>query len=61
MAKKVSESQAHLIEGFILICLGLVIILNNAGVLPGSLFDAISSYWPWLLVIWGLKTIVKVK
>jgi len=42
------------LTGIVVIVLGVIMLLNNFGVLSINVGDLISIYWPLLLVIWGI-------
>lgn len=43
--------------GLAVIALGVVMLLNNFGILSISVDNLITTYWPLLLVIWGMDMI----
>ena len=53
------DSHSKLIGGSIVATLGLIIILNNFGLLPWGILDIVSKLWPLILVFWGLKMLLK--
>ncbi len=57
--KDKKDSHSKLIGGSIVATLGLIIILNNFGLLPWGILDTVSKLWPVILVFWGLKMLLK--
>ncbi len=53
------DSHSKLIGGSIITTFGLIIILNNFGLLPWGILDTVSKLWPLILVFWGLKMLLK--
>ncbi len=53
------DSHSKLIGGSVIITFGLIIILNNFGLLPWGILDVVSKLWPLILVFWGLKMLLK--
>ncbi len=53
------DSHSRLIGGAVIVTFGLIIILNNFGLLPWGILDAVSKLWPLILVFWGLKMLLK--
>ena len=45
--------------GFILIAIGLLFLLDNMGIIDFG--EAVSTYWPVLLVLWGINILLKRK
>jgi predicted Na+-dependent transporter len=43
--------------GLVVIALGVVMLLKNFGILSISVDNLITTYWPLLLVIWGMDVI----
>ncbi len=43
----------------ILIAVGVIFLLNNAGILSGSVWDLVVRFWPLLLIIGGLDSIYR--
>ena len=43
--------------GLILIALGLIILLNNLGII--DIGDLIRTYWPVLVIVWGLRLLMR--
>ena len=57
VAKK--DSHSKLIGGTIIATLGLIIIMNNFGLLPWGILNTVAKLWPLILVFWGLKMLLK--
>jgi hypothetical protein len=51
-------NRSSFLIGIAVIALGVIMILNNFGVLSINLGELISDYWPLLLVIWGVDMIL---
>ncbi len=45
--------------GATLIIMGIIMLLNNLGVLDITIRNIIRTYWPILFVVWGLDTLVE--
>lgn len=43
--------------GLVFILFGLTLLLNNLGITQVSIGDIISTYWPLILVYWGLSSL----
>jgi hypothetical protein len=50
-------NRSSFLIGLAVIALGVIMLLNNFGILSISVGDLISNYWPALLIFWGLDTI----
>lgn len=44
--------------GFFVIALGIILLLNNFAILNVSIGRLLSTYWPVLLIIWGVDFII---
>ncbi len=53
------DSHSKLVGGSVIATFGLIIILNNFGLLPWGILDIVSKLWPLILVFWGLKMLLK--
>ena len=54
-----SRSKARFIIGGILVALGAVLLLSNTGLITLSWFwDFAHTWWPFLLILWGLWEVV---
>ena len=53
------DSHSKLIGGTIIATLGLIIIMNNFGLLPWGILNTVAKLWPLILVLWGLKMLLK--
>jgi hypothetical protein len=53
------DNHPKLIGATVLITFGLIIILNNFGLLPWTVLETISKLWPLILVAWGFKMLLK--
>ena len=53
------DSHSKLIGGTIIATLGLIIIMNNFGLLPWGVLNTVAKLWPLILVFWGLKMLLK--
>ena len=53
------DSHSKLIGGTIIATLGLIIIMNNFGLLPWGILNTGAKLWPLILVFWGLKMLLK--
>lgn len=49
--------QANVFSALLLVSLGIILLLNNFGVLPWSLWETLWKFWPILLIVWGVETI----
>jgi len=68
MSKEVKENQVsepcckesrhtNTFSALLLISLGIILLLNNFGVLPWGLWETLWKFWPIFLVVWGIETI----
>lgn len=44
---------------FLLVVVGIIFLLNNIGVMPGSFWDVAIRFWPVLLILAGLDSIYR--
>lgn len=51
-------SANKLFWGLLVIALGLLLFLNNLGVLPGAYVQNAWSLWPMLLIVWGVSLLI---
>jgi hypothetical protein len=50
-------NRSSFLIGLAVIVVGMIMLLNNFGVLSINVGELISIYWPLLLVIWGMDMI----
>jgi len=50
--------RSSFLLGFFVIALGIVLLLNNFAILNVSIGRLISTYWPVLLIIWGVDFMI---
>lgn len=55
----VYHRRRSLVFPLLLIALGVVFLLNNVGMLPGSFWEAAARFWPVLLIIFSLDEIYR--
>ena len=53
------NKKGEIVGGSILIFLGLFLILKEFGFLKTSFFSLVANYWPVILIIFGIKMILK--
>lgn len=51
------EAAGSPFGAFLLITVGLILLLNNFGVLPWSIWNIIWRFWPVVIIIAGLENI----
>lgn len=54
MSERRPRYRGSLFFPLLLIALGLLFLLNNFGVLTGNIWDFVATFWPLLLIVWGL-------
>jgi len=47
----------HLFGPFFLIALGVLLLLNNFGLLSWDVWNILWKFWPIILVVWGIEAI----
>lgn len=52
------DSSHHLTFPVLLICTGIVLLLNNSGVLPWEIWNVIFRFWPVILILAGIDFIL---
>ncbi len=51
------KKRGSLFFPILLIVVGLVLLLNNLNLIPGSAWDTLINLWPALFIVWGLDSI----
>ena len=60
MANAKSEGTRHLpFSGIILLFLGILFLLQTTGVLPWALWETLWRYWPIVLILIGLRILLR--
>lgn len=44
---------------FLLVAIGIIFLLNNLGIMPGTFWDVVLRFWPVLLILIGLDSIYR--
>jgi hypothetical protein len=52
------KRRVSLAGSVILISLGIILLLNNLGLLERSVWEVIFRLWPVLLIVWGLEILI---
>lgn len=50
-----TEEDRDFYSAFILILIGVVLLLNNFGILPWNFWSVLFDFWPLLIINWGVR------
>ncbi|WKZ30516.1 MAG: LiaF-related protein [Candidatus Dojkabacteria bacterium] len=56
--KRYNHDDGDITWAILLIVGGIILLLNNVGLLPWSVWGTLWRFWPVLLVLWGVQLIV---
>lgn len=57
MKRESESSDKNIVGAFLIIGFGTILLLNNFGTLPWSIWEVIFRFWPVLLILWGLELV----
>jgi predicted membrane protein len=54
-----ARQERHVVIGLIILALGVVWLLQNLSLITVSIGQIIATYWPAVLVLWGLEVVIR--
>jgi hypothetical protein len=50
-------NTGRVIQGFVVVVIGIILLLNQQGLIDWSIWPYLIQFWPVLLIIWGIQLI----
>lgn len=50
-----TTDEKDIFDALILVLVGIVLLLNNFGVLPWNVWQILFKFWPLIIILWGVK------